>query len=330
MAQPSKSVEKAEDVYLQDGKGNATSVVDLEEPVQTPPSSPVKAPSAVELTPLPPTVRLASPGNLNAGYEFMARWEGRNIWVRVVGFFFVRVGSEQISWKNLTRPGALRSVHSKPYTGAKQGEWFTAHVIKEDGKAPRSSKSHQIPHGRWRDSVWNVCPNGMCHPMCCLAYFCTPVAIGQIMVRMKLDHLGRPLEKGQVSAAFKICFVLNVFIVAVGLGTTSVDGLFFVWTIFANFTSPLWTNAVNACQYGFFLVIYFFLFLVLMRTRAQIRRRYAIPELHCIGCEDVCCAFCNPWCAVLQMASHTADYKKHEALCCSQTGLTEESAELVV
>lgn len=300
MAQPSKSVETAEDIYLQDGKGNVTSVVDLEEQVQTPPSSPVKAPSAVELTPLPPTVRLASPGNLNAGYEFMARWEGRNLWVRV------------------------------PYTGAKQGEWFTAHVIKEDGKAPRSSKSHQIPHGRWRDSVWNVCPNGMFHPMCCLAYFCTPVAIGQIMVRMKLDHLGRPLEKGQVSAAFKICFVLNVFIVVVGLGTTTVDGLFFVWTIFATFTSPLWTNAVNACQYGFFLVLYFFLFLVLMRTRAYIRKRYAIPELICIGCEDCWCAFCNPWCAVLQMASHTADYKKHEALCCSHTGLTEEGAELVV
>ena len=62
-------------------------------------------------------------------------------------------------------------------------------------------------------------------------------------------------------------------------------------------------------------------------TRAAIREKYMIREQRCYDLEDfVCATFCMPF-TICQMARHTADYTKHEAKCCTETGL-EEGADL--
>lgn len=70
-------------------------------------------------------------------------------------------------------------------------------------------------------------------------------------------------------------------------------------------------------------------FVLVMKTRSYIRRKYSIPESHCHGCEDCCCAFfCLPL-SVCQMARHTADYDTFRATVCTENGLPQNSPEIV-
>ena len=74
---------------------------------------------------------------------------------------------------------------------------------------------------------------------------------------------------------------------------------------------------------GLFFFVYFMY--ILIKTRSVVRSRYNIPEKNCGGCEDCMCAFfCTP-CVVNQMADHTADYNRHNALCCSATGISDDA-----
>ena len=58
----------------------------------------------------------------------------------------------------------------------------------------------------------------------------------------------------------------------------------------------------------------------LCKTRQTLRERFQIPEKHCAGCEDLCCAaFCG-CCAVSQMMRHTGEYENYPGTCCNATG----------
>lgn len=73
------------------------------------------------------------------------------------------------------------------------------------------------------------------------------------------------------------------------------------------------------------LVFFVYFMYILIKTRSVVRSRYNIPEKNCDGCEDCMCAFfCGP-CVVNQMADHTADYNRHNALCCSATGIPDDA-----
>lgn len=56
---------------------------------------------------------------------------------------------------------------------------------------------HNIPTGHWRDGICNFMANGCCHPMCCLACWCNPLALGQVATRMKLDAKGSPVVNNE-------------------------------------------------------------------------------------------------------------------------------------
>lgn len=57
------------------------------------------------------------------------------------------------------------------------------------------------------------------------------------------------------------------------------------------------------------------------KTRQHIRMSSRIQEISCQGREDCCCATFCPFCTVMQMARHTAEYKVYPGQCCSETGL---------
>ena len=92
---------------------------------------------------------------------------------------------------------------------------------------------------------------------------------------------------------------------------------------------PTWVWAVLGVRRGVQLVFGIYMLVLLIRTRAHVRHRYNIPETHCRGCEDCCCAVFAPCCTTLQLARHTADYDTYHAACCSETGLPPNAPEVV-
>jgi PLAC8 family len=92
---------------------------------------------------------------------------------------------------------------------------------------------------------------------------------------------------------------------------------------------PTWVWAVIGLRYVLEILFVLYMFVLLVRTRAFVRRRYKISEGECFGCEDCCCAFWLPCCTTLQIARHTADYEKFPAACCTETGLPSTVPHIV-
>lgn len=193
--------------------------------------------------------------------------------------------------------------------------------------------------GRWRDGLFDCLSLGICHSQCWLTFCCRPIALGQVMTRMKLDWSATPLNGRQaVLSAFKV--MVLTFVVYMAIDTT------FDVVLFPYFTGeydeatgefvipqniPTWATSLDMIQQFFSLIYAIFILVILMRTRAHIREKYQIPEENCQGCEDCCCSiFCSA-CTICQMARHTADYSQqgYSASCCSETGLDPRAPEVV-
>ena len=70
-------------------------------------------------------------------------------------------------------------------------------------------------------------------------------------------------------------------------------------------------------------------FVLVMKTRSYIRRKYSIPEQSCYGFEDCFCAFfCLPL-TICHMARHTADYDTYRATYCTENGLPANAPMIV-
>ena len=182
-----------------------------------------------------------------------------------------------------------------------------------------SNNPHNIPVGKWRDGLCDCFIFGCCHPHCCLAYWCQPLALGQVMTRMNVTPCGRPVVPSSwgpykvmvvITIAFNVIYYSPYFAALILAPTTGSSG----GTILANLKRV-------RCLVTIAVVI--FMLVATCKTRARVRRAYSIPETSCHGCEDCCCASWCGFCAVTQMARHTADYGVHQADCCSETGLSD-------
>ena len=93
----------------------------------------------------------------------------------------------------------ILTISIQPDGGVKKGEKFVGTVLSQGVAATGISGggSHSIPTGRWRDGICNFMANGWCHPMCCLACWCNPLALGQVATRMKLDAKGSPVPNDE-------------------------------------------------------------------------------------------------------------------------------------
>jgi Cys-rich protein (TIGR01571 family) len=61
--------------------------------------------------------------------------------------------------------------------------------------------------------------------------------------------------------------------------------------------------------------------LLTWRLRSFVRFKYGIPEVRCLGCEDLCCSFWCGCCTLAQIARQTIDYDLEPAACCTTDGL---------
>ena len=268
----------------------------------------------VVVVPAPPSmVEIVAPADMPAGYQFRVHVHGRPYLVQV------------------------------PEGGVTQNQTFQAAVVVVEEEL--LSVGHSIPVGEWRDGTWNCCRHGCCHPQLCLTIWMTPLALGQILTRLRLDWLASPLpqtkdvkprQQPELWTAFRV--LLLVFI-----GYQFLDTFFYYLTydyIQGRYDAesgrviypdevPGWANAMDALR-GALTVAYLLLILcITIRTRAAIRSRYAIPETNCVGCEDLCCSLFCCGCTICQMARHTADYDTYPSSCCTETGLDYASPQIV-
>ena len=163
-------------------------------------------------------------------------------------------------------------------------------------------------------------------------------ALGQILTRMKLDFLGRPIQTSQklVMSAFKVMLLLSVLRIVLR------SAYFFIIEVFGDAAHASandaeenqvdeveWTNVVETIVGWIEILILMFLLFVTIRARQYIRNKYNIPEHTCKGCEDCCCSFwCAP-CTICQMGRHTADYSHYQATLCTENGLVAGAPEVV-
>jgi Cys-rich protein (TIGR01571 family) len=221
-------------------------------------------------------------------------------------------------------PDGQSNIIRVPEGGARKGELFTGITVCGESH----SDHYNIPRGAWRDDLCDCCKHGCCHAMLCLACWCPPLALGQVMTRMRLDPCASKTQGGVYWTAFKVlALVYFVFFATVQALTTLTTSYVASHTQIGEgniVALPVWVLCVQAVHHLLNLLFTVYVVFILTRTRAHVRRAYDIPEMPQIRrCEDCCCAFwCTP-CVITQMARHTADYSTYRADCCSDTGLSE-------
>lgn len=167
---------------------------------------------------------------------------------------------------------------------------------------------------------------------------CKPLALGQILSRMKLDWSGSPLNgRTALMSAFQVMLLTFIvyntvdmtiyYITYPYVAAAEYDEATGMYTLPENV--PSWALHLDTVRESLTLLYSIFILIIMMRTRAHIRQKYQIPEQSCQGCEDCCCSFWCSACTVCQMARHTADYKTYKASCCSETGLESMAPEVV-
>ncbi|EED95200.1 predicted protein [Thalassiosira pseudonana CCMP1335] len=139
------------------------------------------------------------------------------------------------------------------------------------------------------------------------------VLLAQVMTRLKLNWNGEAGNKGntfKVIVGVWIAFILVRWVLGLGIN---------------------YGNAQILQTVIFYLDIAFFIFIIVLavRTRSYLRARSNIPERNCAGCEDCCCVFWCSCCTLTQMARHTYDFDKYQAVCCNSTGIASGVAEIV-
>jgi len=237
---------------------------------------------------------------------------------------------------NVDHPDGHHMVVTVPEGGVKQGVVFKAAIL-NDGTT--GFKGHSIPVGRWRDGTFDCCNFGCCHPVFCLTLWFTPVALGQILTRMKLNWIGTPLSPETKKAAWTAFRVMAALFVGYQVLDT------FLYYLVQDYVQvqynantgeytyandiPMWANIVDAMRHCLTLAYGLVILFATIRARSHIRAKYDIPEQCCTGCEDFCCGFWCGVCSICQMARHTADYRSYNAACCSETGLDPRAPEIV-
>jgi hypothetical protein len=283
-------------------------------------SLPIPAAQAV------PMISVVSPANLPGGYSFQAEdSSGQLFTVVVVSAIYRHVRIHSQKSLVLTRT-ELVSIW-QPDGGVEEGQTFSV-----PGSYLPADTRDSIPVGHWRDDLCNCCVYGPCHNHCCLACWCAPLALAQVMVRMRLNMFAR-----RSTNPYTPTFQRMVFLVATYWTLTQAINVVFPILVATsggiNEQGQLKLSAFAEVLVSILLLLHtwgpllFWIYLIvaIARTRYHIRSTYAIPT-KCCGdtcCEDAACAiFCGHW-TTMQMARHTANYERHPATCCTENGLPD-------
>lgn len=104
-----------------------------------------------------------------------------------------------------------------PDGGVQQGDVFLSPM--PDGF--KKEKLINAPKGRWKDGVFDCFKYGIFHDHIMWATFCTEIAMGQVMQRMRLSWLGNRINDERSLSTYRTVFTLVVcyFIFSVSLSS---------------------------------------------------------------------------------------------------------------
>jgi Cys-rich protein (TIGR01571 family) len=152
------------------------------------------------------------------------------------------------------------------------------------------------------------------------------------MTRMRVDWTGDPdgyrsggLSPFKVMVMVTICnYALYVFVNALTQSYTVTPSEYGAQPVI-----PGWVALLVGLRAIVGVCLALYVLIAMIRTRRYIRKKYAIPEQYCSGCDDCCLSFWCGCCTTSQMLRHTADYRAYNANCCSDTGLCQEARHVV-
>lgn len=272
------------------------------------------------------TIQVVAPANLPAGYRFVAQVD------HAQGECLVQVP-----------------------TRVRRGETFVARIVQRQDDASTRHRylrdGHASPVGYWRDGLFDCFRFGIFHPVVCLACWCSPLLLAQVMARLGLNMWGRPAEaanaktssmdkltklqnlhdsdssmpKRQNAPFTPLEMVVAILVLHFGVIETALSIVVMAQIHARNegviAAVPTWTYVLLGVRALCRTALIIYLVTVTTRTRQALRHRHEIPHQHCRA-EDAClAAACLP-CVTAQMARHTADYETYHAQCCSPTGLS--------
>lgn len=245
-----------------------------------------------------PTLEVVAPATLPEDYTFEAEVEDRTFIVKV------------------------------PKGGVEEGQKFVVPLPAFDALDDKMLQPRlRIPVGNWKHGIFHCLKHGVFHPMLCHAFFCPVIGNAQIMSRLKLSWRGKPGNEPEIRNTFYILLggTLLFYILDRLLLFLQISFLGEMSSIDSSPVSSMLAVLRNVIEIIFFVYQVY----IIAMTRNHIRTKYAIPEKHCRGCEDFCCALCCHTCTVSQMASHTTDYDTYAGVCCSKTGLPPHIPSIV-
>lgn len=236
----------------------------------------------------PTNVQVIAPSTLSAGYTFEASYNG------------------------VTFPVVV------PEGGVTKGQRFIVPFAPPTAEAVAVDAS-SIPVGAWRDSLWNCCAFGPCHPHFLNGWFCRSLLIGQLLTRMKMTWLGRrEVVEGSVNdsrasvdegwrSTFRTLVILTVsFYVLMGVTTTpqTMDPGFSVvddkeqqqqQPEYLTYDDLSDIDKIKYTLNGWISTAFsLYIIYILAKLRATMRRTYSIPEESCLCCYQLGICGNNP------------------------------------
>jgi Cys-rich protein (TIGR01571 family) len=254
--------------------------------------------TAVTINTVPKLIRVVAPANLPGGYQLEVQTD--------------------------TEPPITFTTNVPP-EGVKTGDVF---LTLPPPNYTTPEPQIEAPTGRWKDGLCDCFAYGLCHAQTCMSIFCTEIALGQIMQRMRLTWTAGLVENYTRVNTFKtvltlvICYYIFDYTLYAYLTANAVEG--------QDIQSNTWMG-ISYCKEIVGLTFSVWSVYALCKTRQHVRTTYSIPNQYCSSSpvEDCCLsAFCS-CCVVGQIGRHTGDYDKYPTLCCSETGLPDNAPMVV-
>jgi len=246
----------------------------------------------------PKEIRVIAPSNLAPGYQFEAESEGKHYMVTV------------------------------PEGGVKEGQEFTAKASPIPVITASKGVGGSSGPGSWKDGLCSCLRYGCCHPHLCLSFWCMPIALAQVMTRMRLNFLAQRGSVSEVAKTFTRVVVITVtyFLTnwLLGMATFAMMGDLVIDENNSYDVTEGKGLMVMILHYVREILYYAFMIYILIalyRTRKAVREQHNIPTQSCGNYEDVCCTLFCSFCTTMQLMRQTADYDTYNANCCTETGL---------
>jgi Cys-rich protein (TIGR01571 family) len=252
---------------------------------------------------MPKIIRVVAPADLDASFRFDVELDGRPFTVTVPAGG-VKEG-EEFDIPYPEQDEDEDSYYEKEEEDDRDRDDDTMPVQSASEEEPEMDELG-APYGHWR---YNLCA-------CCdvvtqatfwMAFCCTPIAVAQLLTRLRLNWRGFVDTESELSLSFNKLVIS--FIAVLVFGNIPVVGFFLI------------------CLYGFGIMV-----MIGRRVRKNMRERYRIPPSLGSRSESVddcvCMTFCG-WCSLIQMARHTHNDKEWPGSCCTVTGLDLEAPKIL-